>query len=619
VAYVVVEEGTGPRELRAHLAERLPGYMVPAAFVMLPALPLNASGKVDRRALPAPSQTSDEVAAEFVAAQGEVESVLARIWARALRVERVGVHDNFFELGGDSIMSLQIVAAANEAGLPLTARDMFQHQTISALAAGIETRRGEGPEQGIVTGDVPLTPIQHDFFGQDLADPHHFNQAVLLETREPLDPSRLDAVLHHLVTHHDSLRMRFTRDGLEWRQVNEGADARVSLEVLDIADLDSVAQDARFQVEAARVQGSLDLISGPILRALLVKRGPTRSDQLLLVAHHLVIDGVSWRALLTDLQSAYEQLTRGEAVRFPAKSVSFRAWSQRLQERASAGAFREELDYWRAVAETAVADLPRDRSDGENLMASARSVRVELDADATRALLTQVPKPYNTQINDALLTALVRAFARWTGEPRLFFDLEGHGRESSLADLNVARTVGWFTSLFPVALDVQSAADPTQALVAVKEQLRRIPSRGVGYGVLRYLSTDGEVAAVLRKMPSPPLAFNYLGQFDEDRDGETPLLRPGVGSVGPTRSARQVRRHQIEINGSVVGGKLTTTWTYSENLHDRSTIEGLAQGYHDELRELIAQCVSVSGGFTPSDFPEARLDQKALDRLLARI
>jgi non-ribosomal peptide synthase protein (TIGR01720 family) len=330
------------------------------------------------------------------------------------------------------------------------------------------------------------------------------------------------------------------------------------------------------------------------------------------------VDGVSWRILLEDLQTAYQQLRRGETVRLPAKTTSFKRWAELLKEYAESESVGQELSYWTAAERNSVAGLPRDNSAGQNLLASARSVRMFLTEEETRALLQDVPRAYHTQINDVLLSAMAEGFAAWSGERVLLVDLEGHGREELGEEVDVSRTVGWFTTMFPIVLELGAGSDPGETLKRIKEQLRGVPKRGLGYGLLRSMSSAAGRAEKLAGMQKAEIIFNYLGQLDQILDPS--MYVPARESSGPQQHLGNRRTHLLEVYGSVAEGRLQLKWTYSANIHNEATIKQLAQASVDALRRLIAHCVSDgTGGYTPSDFPKARLDQADLDKLVAQI
>jgi non-ribosomal peptide synthase protein (TIGR01720 family) len=582
------------------------------------ALPLTPNGKVDRRALPAPDESRPDLEDAYVAPRTPEEEILANIWAEILGLDQVGVLDSFFELGGDSILSIQVVARANQAGLRLTPRQLFEKPTV----AGLAEVAGKGPailaEQGLVEGPVPLTPIQRWFFEQDLVERHHWNQAILLEIAQPLEAELLEEALGHLLAHHDALRLRFEQDGPEWTQVNAGMVDEVPFVWLDLSGMPEGEQGAAIEAHAERLQAGLNLSAGPLLKVAYFDLGVDRPGRLLMAVHHLAIDGVSWRILLEDLMTVYQQLGGGEAVQLPAKTTSFRGWARRLVAYAESDRVQQELPFWLGVIRGGGTSLPVDDAGGENSEASARSVTVSLSAEETQALLQDVPSTYRTEINDALLTALAQAVGRWTGRPSMLVNLEGHGREDIFDDADLSRTVGWFTTLFPVRLEIGDGSAPGEALLRVKEQLREIPRRGIGYGVLRYLDGSDE-SRPLRVGPQAEISFNYLGQMDQGLPQGVPFS-PARESRGPDRGLKGRRTHLLEVDGAVTGGRLHLEWSYSENLHRRSTIEKLAADYKAALLGLIEHSrTSEAVGFAPSDFVEFEWDQEDLTDIMSEI
>ncbi len=623
VAYVVTSDAMvapdsaqNSVELRSFLKAQLPEYMVPSTFVFLAELPRTQSGKLDRRALPAPQQARSVQKQHSVAPRTPNEALLAQIWAEVLGVAQVGIHDNFFMLGGESILSIQIIARANQAGLRLTPRQIFQYQTIAELAAVADTQPVVQIDQTPISGAVVLIPIQRWFFAQHFADQHHWNQAVVLEARTQLDHAMLERAIQHVLIHHDALRLRFVQEGDAWQQMIVSPGDPIAVAQISLVGHTPDAQVALFAQRAAELQASLDLAKGPLLRVALFDYGGQQPARLLFIVHHLAVDGVSWRILLEDLQHAYEQLSQGGTVRLPPKTSSFALWAQRLSEYAQSEDLRAELPYWLAQLQQPITPLPVDGSAPLNLVRDAQSLAVALDAAATDALLRDVAAAYRTQINDLLLTALLQTFADWTGQPALMIDLEGHGREALFDDVDLSRTVGWFTTQFPLRLTLEERSDLGGTLKSVKEQLRRLPQRGLGYGLLRYL--NAETAAELSAHAEAQVSFNYLGQFGQARQ-EQDMLRLLREPSGPTRSPQAQRSHLIEINAYMLDRQLYVEWTYNAAIHQRGTVERLANDFIQALRDLIAHCLSpLAGGYTPADFPLARLDQPTLDRVFAR-
>jgi amino acid adenylation domain-containing protein/non-ribosomal peptide synthase protein (TIGR01720 family) len=589
VGYVV---GGDPGELTAHLRKTLPDYLVPAALVPMDRLPTTAHGKLDHRALPAPATREDSGHVE--PAPG-LAAELAAIWADVLGVARVGAHDNFFALGGDSIMSMQVVSAARDAGIRLTARDIFLRQTVAdlALAATRDTTADTGPAGADRGGPAPLTPIQH-WFVRTHDDRDHYAMSMAVEVDPDVDVERLRRALAALVEHHEALRTRFTRTGAGWTQ-----EAGPATDVLDVS---TAADTAERDLVAGAAQAGLRPADGAVLRAVLFTGG---TPVLFLAAHHLVVDAVSWRVLLADLERAY----RDPAGPLP-RGVPFAGWARLLDEHVRAGGFDADLQHWRAVP--AVPPLPVDHTGGRNTVGAARSVSVELGEDETDALLRRVPDAYRTQVNDVLLAAIGRAVGEWAGHPRVLVTLEGHGREDVLAGLDTGRTVGWFTSQFPVALDVP-ATDWGTTLTSVKETLRAVPRRGLSFEALRYLRPAADHTADLDAVPEPQVCVNYLGRWD-DTDTPDGLLRANAGHLGQDVAPGTARSHLLDVTAVVENGRLRLEWEYGGEVHDEHTVRRLADRTAEALREITAHCAG-HGGRTPSDFPLVRLTQSEVDRL----
>ncbi|WP_158938698.1 non-ribosomal peptide synthetase [Burkholderia sp. S171] len=617
-AVVVAQDGPGGKRLVAYVTARadhalqcdalaaslhdvLPEYMVPSAWVELSRLPLSPNGKVDRRALPMPSQT-ERVWEE---PQGDVEDLLARIWQEVLGVERVGRDDNFFELGGDSILSLLIVERVRLAGWKVTPRQLFERQTVVQLAAVAEPVVATAVVANEVIQDTTkaFLPMQRWFLDLPMEQRNHWNQAVLLTSRAPLDTALLERALHVLVQHHDALRLRLTQDAAgRWSLSSE----QPSTKLLWLREAATSADMATLCDEAQR---SLDLGHGPLLRALAIHLADG-SWRLLLVIHHLAVDGVSWRILLADLRTAYAQLQAGEAVALPPKTTSSTEWATRLARHANSPALRSQLDYWLDTASTP-AGLPCDFPDGANIVAHQLHATLKLDRAWTHRLLQEAPAAYRTHVNDLLLTALGRALCNWTGGERIRIDLEGHGREDLFDDLDLSRTVGWFTSLYPIALEPQG--DVGTALGRVKEALRRAPDRGLGFGVLKYLGDDADRHALGSIEPSR-VVFNYLGQFDQSFDA-TSAWQPAPEATGRSQDEAAPLPHDLSVSGKVLDGMLTLSVGYSGERYRASTVEGLIDAIRVELERVIEHCTRGATGATPSDFELISLTQNELDRL----
>ncbi|PKD39522.1 non-ribosomal peptide synthetase, partial [Methylomonas sp. Kb3] len=630
VAYLVFSEPAAGQDaavldnLKVRLKQTLPDYMVPSAFVILDAMPISANGKLDRKKLPAPDW-SGLSNAEYAAPQTPVEAALIQIWQQLLAVERIGRHDNFFELGGDSILSIQVVSRARQAGIVVTPKQLFQQQTIAELAAVAETASRAVAEQGLVTGELPLTPIQHWFFERNLSKPQHWNQALMLSIKPDLTPAVFEAALHKLLIQHDALRMRFTEQPGQWLQTNLAEETHNILEYCDLSAVAAEQRSERLQAKAGACQASLDLSQGPLLRAVWFDMGDGGS-QILIAIHHLVVDGVSWRILLEDLNLACRQKLAGECIQLLAKTTAFQYWAERLQALARSGELALDTGYWRDPRRKQAQTLPVDEPAGANRVELEEAVVVALNAEQTRALLQEVPAAYRTQIDEVLLTALALTLRGWisandnggigaVSTTTLLIDREGHGREHLADDLDVSRTVGWFTNVYPLLLTIDSGDDLAQSLKSIKEQSRAVPAHGIGYGLLRYLSDDAELRQTLAGIPPARIIFNYLGQLDTALAGDA-LFQVSADGVGSCYDPAGERAHELDVVSSIQDGCLRLSWRYSRERYRRATLETLAGNYLQQLQTLIAHCTQAgNGGYTPSDFPLAALTQSQLGAL----
>ena len=617
VAYLVAKDSSEPAvtELREFLARRLPDYMVPYTFVFLKHLPITSNGKIDRDALPAPEASNGR--RQFAAPTTPAEMELSRIWATVLGVQEVGINDNFFELGGDSILGIQIIARANQAGMNLEPRQIFRYQTIAELAAVANDGLRPEAEQETITGDVILSPVQARFFELGLPDPHHYNQARLLKLRQPVAQDFMRSAVAELLLHHDALRLRFFRAGENWKQVNSEPEPTVPFERIDISQSAETEIKEILRSHAERLHANLNLQDGPTIRVALFDGGSSTSGYLLLVIHHLAVDTISWSVLLEDLETAYQQLSTGEKIWLPPKTTSFKTWTTQLAQFAQSSTIEQEIDYWTSRLALQATKLPVDYS-GANTVASRRTISASVTPAETRSVLQDLPAKHRTQINEVLLAAIARTFTAWVGTTSFLLDLEGHGREQIIEGADLARTVGWFTTIFPVVLDIGKLSAPLEVLRAVKEQLRAVPNRGIGYGLLRYLSEKKGVVDQLARLPQAEVRFNYLGQQDRILSSSQ-LFLSTQDSGANAQSLRGERAYLLNIIASVTEGELRFDWTYSENVHASETIKRLAETCLAELRALLSEGETADSVYAPSDFPKAKLTQKELNAILAKL
>ncbi|ACB52398.1 peptide synthetase [Crocosphaera subtropica ATCC 51142] len=607
VAYVVAS--SEPPDLRQFLSEKLPAYMVPTLFISLDAFPLTPNGKIDRQRFPVADFSQRNVKKSLIEPRTPQEATLTEIWRDVLGKMEVGVYDNFFELGGDSILGLQIIARANQAGLQLTPRQLFQCQTIAELASVANVLATTSAEQGMVTGSVPLTPIQHWFFEQQLPDPHHYNQTLLLEALPDLNPYYLEQALHHLLIHHDALRLRFTQQGEAWKQFYGNTDNNIPFSTINLENLSKKAQSLAIESICARLQTTLNLSEGLLVRGAWFDLGKGQKSRLLFVIHHLVVDSVSWRILLEDFVTVYQQLLHGELVKLPPKTTAYQTWANQLLNYSQSEGL--DSDVW-SMSEGV--SLPTDYTSlNHNTVGSSDRISLTLSIEQTNALQEEVASAYHAQLNEVLLAALYQSISQWTGERSLIIDVEGHGREDIFETVNLSRTVGWFTVIFPVRLELKSMGSLGDVIKSVKEQYRQVAKQGINYGILRYLGRK-----ILNKRSSS-INFNYLGEVDRITTQEF-ISGLAEESTGWVRSPQGSRRYLLEITGAIAQKQLQLTLTYSQQIHRRETIEGLGKKVLSTLEAFIVHCQSSkTGGYTPSDFASANLDQKQLDQFLGKL
>ncbi|QKW37354.1 amino acid adenylation domain-containing protein [Actinomadura sp. NAK00032] len=634
VAYVVAN-GIDAADLRRFAGRELPDYMVPAAVVELDALPLTSNGKLDRRALPAPDFAA-KVSSRT--ARTPQEETLSRLFAEVLGLERVGIDDGFFDLGGDSIIAIQLVSRARQSGLVITPRDVFQHQTVEELAATArpagegEEAEAEAPGAGI--GRVPATPIMRWF--QELDGPvDGYSQRMLLQVPPGLGLDDLARALQTVLDHHDMLRLRVAGDEFEVAEPGT-VDAAPLVRRVDVAGLDTGAFRAALAAGAEAARRRLDPAAGTMAQLVWFDAGPGASGRLLLTLHHLVVDGVSWRILLPDLVTAW---AGGTLEPVP---TSFRRWAQRLAAEASDPARTAELPLWEDVLATPDPVLgARPLDPAADTFGTARHLTLGLPTDVTGPLLTEVPAAFHGRVNDVLLTGLALAAAEWRrergtcDETAVLIDLEGHGREEVVPGVDLSRTAGWFTSLYPVRLDAGwvEPADVREggqavgtALKRVKEQLREVPDNGIGYGLLRHLNP---AAGERLRGAHPQLAFNYLGRTAAPEATDWAPAGPAESdALGSGQDAALGLVHAIEVNAhtrDLPGGpELSATWTWAGGLFDAADIEDLAGRWYAALRGLVAHVTGGAadgpvGGFTPSDLSLVDVSQDEIDELAAEL
>jgi non-ribosomal peptide synthase protein (TIGR01720 family) len=474
----------------------------------------------------------------------------------------------------------------------------------------------EGQER--VVGSIPLTPLQHWFFEQELSAPEHYNRVALIEVSHELKAATVERALAQLLLHHDALRLRFERGGSGWRQTKAAPGRAVPFAELELPAPAEKERETYFEAVTNLLERRLNLTKGPLVRGALLNFGADQPKFLLLVIHRLVADDASWRILLADLALACRQLAEGQTIELPAKTASYSEWAEELAGYARSGLLDGELDYWRSQTGAAASKLPVDFDGGENVAASTQTVTIWLGTEETRGLLEAVTKTDETPVEAVVLAALAETFSRWVAAPSLLIDVEGDGRKGLSDDgLDLSRTVGCFGARHPICLPLREGEAPKERLTSLAEQLRGLPKGGVGYLALRYLSPDAETKRQARALPQAQMSFAYNGEIDETLPASSGLVRVAK-SIRLSHGADVHRPYLIELESGIQDGRLRVTWTYSRQVHRHATIENLAHAFGRELRHLIASCLHPEGGgYKPSDFPGASLTQRELDAIVA--
>jgi len=608
IAYIVPEDAFDKEGILAYLQLQVPDYMIPSQMIELDKLPLTANGKVNRKALPEPGATVAKTTS-FVAAGNELESALVDIWKDLLNLEKIGVEDNFFELGGDSIIAIQLVSRIKRLDYHIQVQDLFEYPTITSLASFIEEKGTSDvqiiAEQEYLSGEVGLAPIQRWFLEKEQKDLSHFNQAILFEVNKTIDEKTLAKIVSTLVQKHDALRFSYQKKtnpesgAIQWLQ--HYGDAEGHLDVVDLSQEKTDELPEKVTEVCQQFQQSLDVLNSQLIKAVWIKM-PEREEanRFFIAIHHLAVDGVSWRILMDDIEAMFKLKDAGLQIEAGEKTSSYRAWVNAMTAHALTEKVEDQLPYWKSIAR-AFQPLPVDQQKEQASRKEMRSVACILDQESTKALLQEVNQVFNTEINDVLLSALAQTICQWSGQEQLVIGLEGHGREELFEQIDLTNTVGWFTNKYPVMIELDASAAQNTVLKSVKEQLRNIPDKGMGYGCLRYLHPSDEVRQSLNGK-SWEVVFNYLGQLDNTTRNSTRFNIASEAS-GESVSPEFPFDNKFEILGSVIDGQLRLSWNYAEGQYDAATVEMLVKSYKENLLGLIEYCQNKeSKEATPSDF-----------------
>jgi amino acid adenylation domain-containing protein/non-ribosomal peptide synthase protein (TIGR01720 family) len=613
-AYLVAQEGMeteavtewfNVKHIRKKLGENLPGYMIPAFFVKLDKIPLTQNGKVDRRALPEPRITLKEEPGAKPAA-GE-ENTLRRIWSDVLGIAGVGKSDNFFELGGDSIKAVQIASRMNDRDLSVNARDILNYQTIEQLIVNVDFDREKVfYNQGLITGTKALSPIESWFFEHNFQNPHYFNQSVLLEFKEKIDRESLVKSFNLLVKQHDGLRLNADFENKTLFYNNSHIEKTVEIEVFSIPAVTADTLEEKIREIGGKIKASFDIRESLLIKPAIIEVESGRNF-LVITAHHLVIDGVSWRILLEDLFNLYQGFLKNVPFTLPAKTASITDWMDGLREYADQEELAQEIRYWEETIRTdfSIAAAEAEKK-GFGSIKDRLKTGFTLDREQTDTLVSGSRKTFRSDVEVLLVTALCIALREYTGSEKMVIEMESHGR--LLEDIDLSRTIGWFTAMYP-KLIVLDKADLIGRIKSIKEQLAHTPGKGIGYGVLKYLSQKitGEYSSRVR--------FNYLGQFDREISND--IFAYSDISTGSDIAPENALSTAIEIDCMILQGSLVLDLYYNHTLFQKEKVGDLLNKIKTSLQQMISYFTESKDEvhFTPSDFDTVDLGEDDLETL----
>ncbi|WP_233164338.1 non-ribosomal peptide synthetase [Snuella sedimenti] len=590
VSYVVLEEAISDVEIQRKAKEKLPDYMVPKTYIILEAFPLTSNGKVDKKQLPKPTIKSQTKV--YVAPKTAIEAKLVDIWETLLKVKKIGVHDNFFELGGDSIKAIQLVSRSRVAGINHMVKDIFTYQTISEIALYVKNNSVKIiAEKGGLEGNVPLHPIQRDFFERGYAVQNHYNQSVLLTVSKSVEENVLKEAVKRLTHHHDALRLQFETVENTIFPIQTYSSRHAELATETVASIEEISSICN------KYQASLNISKGDITRFVWIQTPEKEvTNRLLIVVHHLAIDGISWRILIEDFMMLIEKLYHKEPVSLPGKGSSYRQWVEKLAEYVTSETLLSEYEYWKETVSKFI-ELRIDTT--ETLNAKPESYVIALSKEQTQLLVHETNRVYETEINDILLSALSMSLKNWCADSNLMIHLEGHGREELFDDIDIYRTIGWFTTLYPVNLEIpKNGNDIKKHVINTKNILRQIPNKGIGYAVLHHLATSEEVRNSL-KVPKKDIIFNYLGSFDNttstsEKTKEENLIGFAGEDKGFESAIENQHSYRLAINGMIVDGQMQFEWNFNEKDFNEETIMELANAFNVTLEKIIKHCTLIS-------------------------
>lgn len=611
-AYITTTDTINDSELKVYLSKLLPHYMVPAYIMEIDRIPLTTNGKIERKKLPEPN-FEELIYAQYEAPKTQKQKILVKAYEEVLNLNQVGINDNFFDLGGDSIKAIRITSKLANEGYTLEVQDLFELGTIKEISNKLIKNKNE-INQEMVTGEVILSPIQRLFFEKKIRHQHHWNQSTMLYRKAGFDEYILQKVFTAIINHHDVLRSVFIQESDLTKQVIKSNEGKLyDLVVEDYKGIsEQVILEEKIKESCANIQASINLQEGPLVKLGLFKT--SQGDHLLIAIHHLVIDGISWRIIAEDFNTAYEQCIRNQDIQLAKKTNSFKDWTEYLTKVTASQQVQKQIDYWKQIEAIKIKDLPVDRKccEDEVNMGNCKQVAFKLTTQETQNLLYHTNRAYNTEINDILLTALSIALSKWTKQKQIKINMEGHGREQIGESIDISRTVGWFTTHYPVVVDIDLDKTMGTLIKEVKENLRKIENKGIGYGLLKYMDLNSGNW----ESKEPQISFNYLGEFDEVM--QTGEFEFSSIESGPNISEFAQPLNQLDINGQIINKQLEFTLTYNCKQYEESTMNNLVTSYKESLLKIVDWCKGrTKTENTPSDYSGASLGFNEIDTLKA--
>lgn len=590
-AYVVLGSSISASSITRILEEELPSYMIPKHIVFLEELPVTRNGKINMAALPEIEIQSER---EYVEPRNEVEQTVADIFKEILGVEKVGATDSFFELGGDSIKAIRVVSKMRAASYELSVRDILKYHVVEEIAQVAIENSDDQYEQGEVTGEVVDTPVIREFTEKNMEKPWHYNQSIMVcvDTEEDLVICK---VMDEITRHHDVLRSTYK----EQKFIIHSFEEQRGYDFVSYDLKEDVQYRETMEKICDQIQASISLEQGPLVKTALFKT--VEGSFLLICIHHLVVDGVSWRILMEDLNTAFSQIVSGEEVVLPAKTASFRDWSLALQEYASSDALKAELPYWKKTVEQ---EWPAsyEKNAPKSTQKLIKSVETSVEKNITSMLMKDANRAYHTETRDLLIAAFVLALQEMTDAKKLVVGLEGHGREEIHKKIQIDRTVGWFTSIYPVLFEKQDTME--RSIIAVKDKLRSIPGNGMGYGMLKKQMEEKTI----------PVLFNFLGEMDAEGYQNGGLSHYSTG----VNVAEENVFCEFSITSVIEEKQLHIELQYDASMYQEDTIEQISRIYVEKLKEVAFFCADKKESRrTAADYTGNKIQQKDLEEIYA--